>query len=95
MRKLLYILVMLAGVLYACGDKNSFEIKGTIDGAANKKMVVQRTDNGVWVNIDSIETDGDGKFAYHAPPLHSLKSTDWNTMADMPTSPSTVSTISS
>ena len=40
MRKLLYILVMLAGVLYACGDKNSFEIKGTIDGAANKKMVV-------------------------------------------------------
>ena len=48
MRKLLYILVMLAGVLYACGDKNSFEIKGTIDGAANKKMVVQRTDNGVW-----------------------------------------------
>lgn len=56
---------MLAGVLYACGDKNSFEIKGTIDGAANKKMVVQRTDNGVWVNIDSIETDGDGKFAYH------------------------------
>ena len=86
---------MLAGVLYACGDKNSFEIKGTIDGAANKKMVVQRTDNGVWVNIDSIETMATASLPTMAPPRHSLKSTDWNTMADMPTSPSTVSTISS
>lgn len=80
MRKLLYILVMLAGVLHACGDKNSFEIKGTIDGAANKKMVVQRTDNGVWVNIDSIETDGDGKFAYHgaAPAFPEIYRLEYN-----------------
>lgn len=64
MKKLLYILVALAGMLYACGDKNSFQIKGTIEGAANQKMVVQRTDNGVWINVDSVEINSSGEFSY-------------------------------
>lgn len=80
MRKLLYILVMFAGIMCACSDKNSFEIKGTIDGAANKKMVVQRTDNGVWVNLDSIETNGNGEFTYHgaAPAFPEIYRLEYN-----------------
>ncbi len=55
---------MFVALLYACGNKNSFEIKGTIDGAGKGKMVVQRTDNGVWVNLDSIDINENGEFEY-------------------------------
>ncbi len=55
---------MFVALLYACGNKNSFEIKGTIAGAGKGKMVVQRTDNGVWVNLDSVEINDKGEFQY-------------------------------
>ena len=80
MRKLLYILVVFAGILFACTDKNSFEIKGTIEGAGEGKMIVQRTENGVWINLDSVEISESGEFKYNgeAPEFPEIYRLEYN-----------------
>lgn len=64
MRKLLYIFAIVAAVCYGCGNGNKFKISGKIEGAKEEKLVVQRSDNGVWVSLDTITTNSSGEFSY-------------------------------
>lgn len=66
MKKLFYILAAFAPLLSACGDGNNFKIEGTVAGAGNEKMTIQRSVNGFWITADTITTDGTGDFAYEA-----------------------------
>lgn len=53
----------------ACQDP-SFSIKGNIEGADGKTLLLEKADNaGLWVALDSARLDGKGKFSFsgHAP----------------------------
>lgn len=47
----------------AC-DNDKFHIEGQIEGATDKAYAIEYAENGVWVVLDSVRTDSDGKFSY-------------------------------
>lgn len=53
-----------SALLYACDGKDSFKIKGTVEGAANEKLLVQRSVNGFWITADTVSTDDGGRYSY-------------------------------
>lgn len=62
-------IISIAIFITACGEPK-FKIKGEISGAADKSLVLEKSDfNGQWIAIDSTRTSGNGSFSmdYHAP----------------------------
>lgn len=58
----LLALSLTALALAACGDKA--HIRGTLDGAANRKLVVKQLDVNVYRDLDTIKTGANGAFRY-------------------------------
>lgn len=58
---------VLAGLLASCGGNPRFEIEGTVDGASDKSLVLEKSDfHGFWIPVDSTRTDGSGRFSIKA-----------------------------
>lgn len=59
----------LALILIAVGCQDpSFSIKGEIDGAEGKSLILEKADNaGIWVPIDSTRLKSNGNFRFSAP----------------------------
>lgn len=62
--KSLLITVFAAAGLLSCGDSNSWTVKGDIDGASGKTLLVEAGDNGRWYVLDSVKTNSSGAFKY-------------------------------
>ncbi len=66
MKKILLIMVVLAG-LTAC-DGNKFQVEGTIEGASDTlSMVLEQSSNGEWFIIDTVELAANGHYSVKAP----------------------------
>ena len=66
MKKIFFILVVLAGMA-AC-DGNKFHVDGTIEGASDSlTMVLEQSSNGEWFIIDSVKIGKNGSFSVAAP----------------------------
>ncbi len=66
-RKIAYLAVLLGAV--SCQDP-SFSIKGEIEDAEGKSVVLEKADNaGIWMPLDSTQLKANGKFSFsgHAP----------------------------
>lgn len=62
-----YILVTLALLLVACGEGN-FKVTGKIEGASDStKMVMEVSNNGLWLIADSVTPDKNGEFKVSLP----------------------------
>lgn len=62
--KKLMIGALAAVMLCACGEKDTFEVKGEIEGADGTLVVVERADySGYWQALDSTRTNGSGRFS--------------------------------
>lgn len=60
--------VSAAAILTSCSDSNQWTVNGSIEGAANRHIAIEAADNGVWLPVDTLSTDAEGKFTYsHAP----------------------------
>lgn len=46
----------------SCGDNNQWTVKGTIDGAAGKAIVLETSNFGRWMPMDTATIDDNGKF---------------------------------
>ena len=66
MKKILYIGAIAVLALSSCSDSNQFSIAGVIDGANDEKLIIERSESGTWVVMDTILTDGSGNFDYSA-----------------------------
>ena len=64
MKKILYIGAIAVLALSSCSDSNQFSIAGVIDGANDEKLIIERSESGTWVVMDTILTDGSGNFDY-------------------------------
>ena len=62
--KKLFLVSMIALAMASCSDGNKYTVSGTIAGASDEKLVLQRPFSGGWLTIDSIETDSDGQFEF-------------------------------
>lgn len=67
----IYVLALLAVMLTACGG-NEFKVSGKIDGAGvDTKMVMEVSDNGLWLIVDSVKLSKNGEFSVNqAAPRH-------------------------
>lgn len=62
-----YMLALLAVMLTACGG-NEFKVKGKIDGADTAtKMVLEVSNNGMWLIVDSVKMSKNGEFKVAQP----------------------------
>lgn len=62
--------VICLAVLSACDNSHSFKLSGTITGAPDSLLLLERPGfNGRWLAVDSIRTNNDGEFSlkYEAP----------------------------
>lgn len=58
---------VLAGLLASCGGGSQFKIEGTVDGASDKSLVLEKSDfHGFWIPVDSVRTDASGRFSIKA-----------------------------
>ena len=63
-----YIVLSAAVAMLCACSKNEFKVDGTIANAPeNTGMVVENAQSGVWFIVDSVKTDGNGKFSFSAP----------------------------
>lgn len=67
----IYILAMMAVLCAACGG-NNFKVTGKIEGASDTtRMVMEVSNNGLWLIVDSVKPGKDGSFKVVQPaPLH-------------------------
>ena len=62
-----YILAMMAVLSVACGG-NNFNVTGKIEGASDTtQMVVEVSNNGMWLIVDSVKFAKDGSFKVTQP----------------------------
>lgn len=61
MKKLLLSLILPVALL-SCGDGNEYTLSGTIKGSDSEKLSLERPVSGMWLTVDSIETDRNGTF---------------------------------
>lgn len=61
MKKLLLSLILPVALL-SCGGGNEYTLSGTINGSDSEKLSLERPVSGMWLTVDSIETDGNGEF---------------------------------
>ena len=55
-------------LLIGCDSVNKWKIEGTVEGAENKDLILQTSENGRWYTVDTVKTDKNGKFSYaHEP----------------------------
>lgn len=59
-----FAIIATAVTMTACSDSNSWTVKGSINGADDKTILVQASDNGRWYTLDSIKTGKSGNFKY-------------------------------
>lgn len=59
------VIILVVGVLLsACRGEKEFKIEGTVEGAKDAALVVEKADaGGRWVPIDSVRTTGNGSFS--------------------------------
>lgn len=62
MRKHIVVLAAIALVVCSCGNKNEFRVKGNVEGAGDKTLVLESAVNGRWFVIDSVKISADGDF---------------------------------
>lgn len=67
----IYILSLAAMLMVSCGG-NQFKVSGKIDGASDTtKLVLEVSNNGMWLIADSVKTSADGSFNVSLPaPQH-------------------------
>lgn len=58
-------MIIAVVALTACNG-NRFHIDGTIDGASDTTLVLERSSNGEWFILDSVKVDKNGKFSVSA-----------------------------
>ena len=63
--KKLFLMIIAVVALTACNG-NRFHIDGTIDGASDTTLVLERSSNGEWFILDSVKVDKNGKFSASA-----------------------------
>ncbi len=64
MKKLIFSLVLPVALLFSCGGGNDFKVDGKVENSSNEALVLQRSVSGRWISVDSIKTNGDGKFSF-------------------------------
>lgn len=71
MKKYLSLVVVIAvsAMLWSCGDKNSWTIKGSVEGADSTTLVLEAPGYGGWYALDSVMLDKNGKFKFSQPAL--------------------------
>lgn len=50
-----------------CSGGRTFKVKGTISGAKNGVLYLQKEEDGAYVNLDSLEMGKNGQFEFSAP----------------------------
>lgn len=67
----IYILSLAAMLMASCGG-NQFKVSGKIDGASDTtKLVLEVSNNGMWLIADSVKASADGSFSVSLPaPQH-------------------------
>ena len=65
--KKIILSMSLAAALFSCGNGNEYKVSGTVAGAAEEKLVLQRPVQGAWLTVDTIETDKTGEFEFSNP----------------------------
>lgn len=65
MKKILPALTALALLIggAACNRTPQWKIKGTVEGAANKPLIIESAFNGNWYPVDTVTIKADGNFA--------------------------------
>ena len=58
--------MMVALVALTACNGNRFHIDGTIDGASDTTLLLERSSNGEWFILDSVSVDKNGKFSVSA-----------------------------
>ena len=67
MKKYLYALVLLTMAMASCSE-GKFKVDGKIDGAGDTTvMVLEESSNGIWLIVDTVKVNGDGKFSVSEP----------------------------
>lgn len=61
--------VSAAAILSACSGPDKWTLNGSIEGATNKHIAIEAAENGIWLPIDTLSTDADGKFSYSRAPM--------------------------
>lgn len=57
-----------AVIITSCSNPDKWTLNGTIEDAPNKHIAIEAAENGIWLPVDTMSTDADGKFSYsHAP----------------------------
>ena len=67
MRKIsgsILILSLCAALAAGCGSDSTFQVKGTIAGAKNGTLYLQKEEEGHYLNVDSLEMGKNGKFEF-------------------------------
>lgn len=61
------VAVVLGGLFASCDGSPKFIINGSVEGAGNKSLVLEKSDfHGYWIPVDSTRTDGSGRFSIKA-----------------------------
>lgn len=63
MKKIVYVMALLAMVLTSCSE-GKFKVEGKIDGAAGSTvLVMEESSNGSWFIVDTVSVNDDGSFS--------------------------------
>lgn len=64
MKKIFLLSIIPAVMLFSCGGGNEFRVDGIVENGEDETLLLERSVNGVWLRLDSIKTNGSGKFSF-------------------------------
>lgn len=59
-----YILAAISVLFASCSHSNEWKVKGKIEGAEGKTLVLEASSNGYWYALDSVKLKNSGSFSF-------------------------------